>query len=77
MSEHLIRLRKGWELIDLDSPDPRPATYHPAAAGGLGFSPPAASDSPVRMPPIEPSKRITLAAAGIRPGPCFTSAQRP
>ena len=24
MSEHLIRLRKGWESIDLDSPDPRP-----------------------------------------------------
>jgi len=24
VSEHLIRLRKGWESIDLDSPDPRP-----------------------------------------------------
>ena len=24
MSEHLIRLRKGWESIDLDSLDPRP-----------------------------------------------------
>jgi hypothetical protein len=24
VSEHLIRLRKGWEAIDLESPDPRP-----------------------------------------------------
>ncbi len=24
MPEHRIRLRKGWELIDLDTPEPRP-----------------------------------------------------
>ena len=37
MSEHLIRLRKGWELEDLDSPDHRPQRVSlPLEAGWAG-----------------------------------------
>ena len=36
MSEHLIRLRKGWELIDLDSPDLRPAPITLPLPAGWG-----------------------------------------
>ena len=36
MSQHLIRLRKGWELIDLDSPDLRPAPITLPLPAGWG-----------------------------------------
>lgn len=36
MSDHLIRLRKGWESLDLDLPTPRPETITlPLPAGRL------------------------------------------
>lgn len=38
MSEHLIRLRKGWESIDLDSPDPRPRRITLPLPAGWGRS---------------------------------------